>query len=187
MNSFYSEKELKQLGFQSYGKNVLISRFARFYGAENMVIGDSVRIDDFCILSGKITIGSYVHISAMSCLYAGSTGIVLEDYSGISPRCVLHAESDDFSGEYMTNSMVPQKFRNIIQKTIRIGKYAQIGSGSTLLPGAELKEGTVVGSMSLVKSALEPWTIYAGVPCKQIKRRSSGLLDMEKIIRAEGG
>ena len=107
MNSFYSEKELKQLGFQSYGKNVLISRFARFYGAENMVIGDSVRIDDFCILSGKITIGSYVHISAMSCLYAGSTGIVLEDYSGISPRCVLHAESDDFSGEYMTNSMVP--------------------------------------------------------------------------------
>ncbi len=34
-------------------------------------IGDNVRIDDFCILSGKIELGSNIHISAY-CLYNGS-------------------------------------------------------------------------------------------------------------------
>ena len=51
MTSFYSEKELLSIGFKSYGINVLISRYARFYRPENIVIGDHVRIDDFCILS----------------------------------------------------------------------------------------------------------------------------------------
>lgn len=47
MTSFYSEEELLSIGFKSYGINVLISRYARFYRPENIVIGDHVRIDDF--------------------------------------------------------------------------------------------------------------------------------------------
>ena len=31
MTSFYSEEELLSIGFKSYGINVLISRYARFY------------------------------------------------------------------------------------------------------------------------------------------------------------
>lgn len=50
MTSFYSEEELRSIGLKSYGKNVLISRFARIYGAESISIGNNVRIDDFCIL-----------------------------------------------------------------------------------------------------------------------------------------
>ena len=53
-NSFYNPEEVLQLGFKSVGENVLISRFARFYGIGNMEIGNNVRIDDFSILSGKI-------------------------------------------------------------------------------------------------------------------------------------
>ena len=71
MNSFYSNEELKQLGLKSFGKNVLISKKCSIYGADKISIGNNVRIDDFCILSGKIVIGNYVHISAYSALYAG--------------------------------------------------------------------------------------------------------------------
>lgn len=47
MTSFYSEDELKSIGLKTYGENVLISRFARIYGAKNISIGNNVRIDDF--------------------------------------------------------------------------------------------------------------------------------------------
>ena len=62
--SFYNEEELKEIGLKVYGKNVLISRNATIYGADKISIGDNVRIDDFCILSGNISLGSYIHIAA---------------------------------------------------------------------------------------------------------------------------
>jgi len=81
--SFYSEEELITIGLKSYGQMVKISRYARIYSPEKISVGDNVRIDDFCILSGDITIGSNIHISAYVALY-GTKGIIMEDYSGIS-------------------------------------------------------------------------------------------------------
>jgi galactoside O-acetyltransferase len=63
-SNFYDESELKELGLKSFGRNVLISRKCSIYGGENMAFGNNVRIDDFCILSGEITIGNYCHIAA---------------------------------------------------------------------------------------------------------------------------
>lgn len=60
MSNFYNEVELKNLGLKSYGENVLISKKCSIYGAENIEIGNNVRIDDFCILSGEIKIGNCV-------------------------------------------------------------------------------------------------------------------------------
>ena len=52
--SFLSESELKTIGFLKYGTNVLVSRKASIYNPEQIVLGDNIRIDDFCILSGNI-------------------------------------------------------------------------------------------------------------------------------------
>ena len=90
ITSFYSDDELQQIGFKSIGKNVKISRKASIYSPQNISIGDNVRIDDFCILSGNITLGSHIHISAYVALY-GAMGIVMENYSGISPKSVIYS------------------------------------------------------------------------------------------------
>lgn len=82
MDSFYSRSELEHIGFATIGKNVLLSRKASIYSPAMISIGDNVRIDDFCILSGCIGIGSQVHISAYVALYGGM-GITIEDYSGV--------------------------------------------------------------------------------------------------------
>ena len=95
MSSFYSQEEVRQLGFISVGENVLISKKACFYGIEHMIIGSHVRIDDFCVLSGHISLGSFIHIGAFCALY-GSKGIEMEDYTGLSPRCTIFSASDDF-------------------------------------------------------------------------------------------
>ena len=87
-DSFYNQEELTALGFKAVGKNVLISRKTSIYGAQHISIGDNVRIDDFSLLSGQITIGSYVHIAAYVGLFGGG-GIVLDDFVGLSARILF--------------------------------------------------------------------------------------------------
>ena len=182
MVSYFSREELKDKGLKLGGDNVLISRKASIYGAENMFIGNNVRIDDFCILSGNITIGNYVHIAAGVYLFGGSSGIVLKDYTGISSRSSIYAESDDYSGAAMTNPMVPDKFRKIYGGQVTLEKHALIGTGCTILPDIIIGEGSSVGSMSLVIKSLAPWGMYIGIPCRRIKERSKALLDMESQL-----
>lgn len=176
MKSFYDTNELETLGFNSLGSNVLISKKASIYGAENISIGNNVRIDDFCILSGKIEIGSYIHISAYTGLFAGNVGIIIKDFVTLSSRCAIYAISDDYSGEYMANPMVPDEYRKVESKKVVFEKYSIVGTGTTILPGSIIGEGTAVGCMSLVKSVLEPYSIFAGVPCKFIKKRKRDFL-----------
>ena len=175
MNSFYNNKELKELGFNSIGENVLISKKASFYGADKMSFGCNIRIDDFCILSGSIILGSHVHIGAYCAMY-GSKGIVMEDYTGLSPRCTVFSASDDFLGDFLISPMAPLEQTNVKGGLVVVKKYSQIGAGSIIMPDLEIGEGVAVGAMSYVNKSLPEWTIYAGIPVKKIKERKRGLL-----------
>lgn len=187
MNSFYSKEELKEFGFKSLGDNVLISKKCSIYGAKNISIGNNVRIDDFCILSGNIEINNYVHIAAGVMLFGGNAGIVFEDFSGISSRSVVYAASDDYSGLYLTNPTVPDVFRNVIDGKVVLHKHVLIGTGCTILPNLVIGEGTAVGSMSLINKSLDQWSIYIGIPCKKIRERDKKLLYLENQMMLERG
>jgi len=179
--SFLSSEELATIGFKFVGNNVLISRFARFYSANTIEIGDNVRIDDFCILSGNIKLGNYIHISAYTALY-GKFGIVLEDFTGLSPRCIIFSATDDFSGDYLIGPMVSEKFTNVKGGKVLIKKYSQLGSGCIVFPNVTISEGVSVGAMSLITKDLDEWYIYVGVPAKIIKKRTKDLLKLIPLI-----
>lgn len=175
MNSFYSRSELKQLGLNSYGHNVLISRKISIYNPNQIDIGSNVRIDDFSILSGRIKIGSYVHVSAY-CAFYGHFDIELKDFSGTSPRTTIFSGTDDFSGEYLINPMVPKDLTKVTGGKVIINRFCQIGCNSVLLPGVKIGEGSVVGALSLVNRDIDEWGIYAGIPVRFIKYRKKDLL-----------
>lgn len=185
MNSFFSQEELLKIGFKAVGTNVKISRKASIYGAEKMSLGNHVRIDDFCYLSGNIIIGNYVHIVTASLLYGGTGGITFGDFSTTSPRVTIIADSDDYSGECMTGPLVPPQYTRHEPQYVHIGKHVIIGSGSTILPNVILADGTAIGAMSLVNKSTEPFMIYVGCPCKPIKPRNRKLLDLEKQLLEE--
>ena len=186
MKSFLDKKEIQAFGFKSVGENVMISRKASIYGASNIEIGNDVRIDDFCILSGKITIGNNIHIAAYSALYGSDVGIHIEDFANISSRVCIYAISDDYSGETMTNPTIPDKYKNLEKVPVTVGNHVIVGTGSTVLPGVDLKIGTAVGAMSLVRESTQPWKIYAGIPAKPIKDRSQKLLELERCYLEDG-
>jgi dTDP-4-amino-4,6-dideoxy-D-glucose acyltransferase len=180
--SFYSENELKEIGFREFGSGVCISRNSSIYKPESISFGNNVRVDDFCILSGGIGIefGSYIHLSAYSALYGGS-GIILEDFSTLSGRVVVYSESDDFSGLSMTNPLIPGLYKpKYIKGKVIFKKHVIVGANTTILPGIVLEEGAAIGAHSLVNKNCDAWSIYFGIPAKKIKNRNQKILELER-------
>ncbi len=172
---------VESIGFAKVGKDVQISELARFYGAERIIIGDHVRIDDFCVLSagaGGIRIGNYVHIAVFSSLI-GQGKIVLSDFASLSSHVSIYSSNDDYSGASMTNPTVPDEHKNVKHAPARIGRHVIVGSGSVILPGITLADGVAIGVLSLVTKDCGEFGIYAGCPAKRIQDRSRALLDLE--------
>ncbi|NBJ96829.1 acyltransferase [bacterium 1xD8-48] len=185
MTSFYTESELSQIGFKSYGRNVFLSRKASIYGAENIEIGNNVRIDDFTLISGNVKIGNWIHIAAYSAFYAGKYQIIMDDFVTISSRNIVYAESDDYSGASLSTPFADKDFRHTYGDDVILGKHVLLGTNCTILPGVNLQEGVSVGAMSLVTQNLEAWGVYAGIPAKRIKERNRAILELEKNFLAQ--
>lgn len=176
-----SRSELETMGFAHLGKDVQISEQARFYGAHRIVIGDHVRIDDFCVLSAGsagIRIGHHVHIAVFSSLI-GQGEIVISDFANVSSRVSIYSSNDDYSGASLTNPTVPTEFTHVTHAPVRLGRHVIIGSGSVILPGVTMADGVAVGALSLVTQDCGEFGIYAGCPAKRVKERSRALLDLE--------
>lgn len=170
-NTFYSRKELAKLGLNSYGENVYISRKCSIFSPEKISIGNNVRIDDFCILSGEITLHNNIHISAYSALY-GSLKIEFLDNSGCSARTTIYSAMDDFSGDYLIGPMQPSKLTNVKGGKVKVCEFVQIGANCVVFPNLTIGEGAVIGAMSLVRESVEPWTVNVGIPLRIIKKRN---------------
>jgi acetyltransferase-like isoleucine patch superfamily enzyme len=184
MTAYYTEDELRAFGFKRIGKEVKLSRKASIYGAQGISIGDWVRIDDFCILSagiGGIEIHNYIHIGPYSAIMGGGK-VTLEDYANISARVTIYSSNDDYSGSSMTNPLVPNEFKNVLDAEVKIGKHAIVGCGVVILPGVTVAEGGAVGALSLMNISSQPFEIFAGVPARLIKIRSRELLETEKLF-----
>ncbi|MCR5164832.1 MAG: acyltransferase [Thermoguttaceae bacterium] len=175
MSSFYSEAELAELGLKSYGKDVKISRKCSIYSPEKVSVGNHVRIDDFCILSGDITFGNFTRVGAYSALFGGA-GITLKDFSTISVRCSLFSVSDDYSGDFLVGPQINENYTNVKRGPIVLNRFVNIGSGCIVLPGVEFGEGTAIGAASLVRHNTLEWSIYWGNPCKLQRERSNGMV-----------
>lgn len=180
INSFYSEEQLQELGLKKLGRNVKISAKASLYNTDQMEIGDNSRIDDFCVISGKISIGKNVHIAPM-CLVAGAkVGVYFEDFSGISYGVQVFSQSDDYSGGFLTGPTIPAEYKRELKSPVFIRKHVIVGASSVILPGVDLAEGCSVGAMSLVTKSTQPWTIVVGIPARILKSRHKDLLKLEE-------
>ena len=111
----------------------------------------------------------------------------MEDFSAISHGTKIYSASDDYSGGYLTNAVIPDKYKNVKRGLVTLKKHSLIGSSSVLLPGVVVGEGTTVGAMSLVSKNLDDWSVYAGIPAKKIKDRPRDLLRLEHEYVRENG
>lgn len=177
--AFLSEQQLQQLKLKCLGKNVKISDKASIYDPDLIEIGDNSRIDDFCVISGRVTIGRNVHIAVFCNVAGGEEGITFGDFSGLAYGCHVFSQSDDYSGNSLTNPTVPDKYKKETKAAVVIKRHAIVGACSIILPGVVIEEGVAVGAMSMVTKSTSAWAVYFGIPAKKIKERSRKLLDLE--------
>jgi galactoside O-acetyltransferase len=180
-----NHKQLSSLGLKYCGSNVQISDKASFYNPGSITIHDNSRIDDFCVLSageGGIEIGRNVHLAVFVSLI-GKGRITISDFANFSSRISVYSSNDDYSGEYMTNPTIDEKYTNVTHDDVFIGKHVIIGTGCVILPGVKINEGASIGSLSLVKEDCIRFGIYAGIPAKFIKPRMENLLELEEKLK----
>jgi len=134
-------------------------------------------IDDFCYISTRVRIGRFCHV-ASGCSIAGGKDrlFVFEDFGSLSSGVKVWCVSDDFVNDLVT--IIPPEAGEIkdhlIAGDVHIGPCAAVGSNTVIMPDNRLPEGTAVGALSFVpvRYPFEPWTVYAGVPIRPIKKRN---------------
>jgi acetyltransferase-like isoleucine patch superfamily enzyme len=181
---FLPREVLETLGFAKLGENVLIHSTAVIVDCSGISIGDHVRIDPFCVLSAKrIDIGSYVNISIHSALL-GRAQIIFEDFSSTAPGATILSSNDDFLGRSLVGAVVPEELRGARHGDVTIRRHGIVGTGSVVLPGVTIGEGSTVGALSFVNRSLESWGVYGGVPARRIRDRAKNLIALEdQLIR----
>lgn len=183
--AYLTQLQLDAFGFKALGKNVRISDKAAIYNPEQITIGDNSRIDDFCIVSGKVSIGRFCHITPMCLVAGGEPGITLQDFCTLAYGVKVFAQSDDYSGVTMVNSLIPKKYKNELFAPVLLARQTIVGAGATIMPGVTVAEGCAVGAMSLITKNTLPWGIYTGIPAKRLKDRKRDLLKLEQQFLQE--
>jgi galactoside O-acetyltransferase len=177
-DDFLEPDEVAAIGLAAVGRDVRISRHALFFAPQRISLGDSCRIDAFSILSagpGGLSIGSHVHVGAYSGFF-GRAAIRVGDFCTFAQRCLVYSSNDDYSGQTLTNAMVPTELRGSVDAPVSVGTHVIVGAGSVILAGTTIGDSAAVGALSLVKDDVEPFTIVAGVPARVVGQRDRGHL-----------
>ncbi|WP_434458540.1 acyltransferase [Stutzerimonas urumqiensis] len=183
--AYYSNEKLVAMGFKRLGRNVKISDKASIYNCDQIEIGDNSRIDDFCVVSGAVSIGAFCHITPMCLVAGGLPGVTFDDFSTLAYGVKVFAQSDDYSGESMANSLIPKKYKKEIFEAVTIGRHVIVGAGAIIFPGVNVAVGCSVGAMTLLNKSTQPWGVYVGNPARRIKERKKNILELERTFLEE--
>jgi acetyltransferase-like isoleucine patch superfamily enzyme len=184
---YFDSDDLRRFGFKSVGANVRIAKNATIIGLNNIALGENIRIDDHVVMAahaGSLELGNHIHIAG-GCYLGCAGGIRLADFTGLSQGVRVYSSTDDYSGKSLTNPTVPRRYLKLRIAPVTLEKHVIVGSGSVILPGVTIGEGSCVGALSLVTKSLDSWGVYFGSPVKWLRSRSKTLLDLEKMLMDE--
>jgi galactoside O-acetyltransferase len=174
-----SRDELIQIGLRKVGEDIQIDASVRFIQASRISLGAGVRIDAHCVLSagnGFIDLSDKVHLSHFVRIY-GAGGVTLGLASGVSSGSAIYSQTDDFISGHLAHPTIPTELRNIHLAHVKIGEFCIVGANSVLLPGAEMKRGSALGALSLLKREIPPYAVFAGSPARQVAHRDHSKLE----------
>ena len=132
-------------------KNVEMGKHS--YIGKNCIVSDA-KIGQFCSIAGYSQIGGGMHpidmVSTSPCFLSGRS-------SSGKNFAQIHFETSD---------------------TVEIGNDVWIGAGCYIKAGIKIGNGAVVGAHAVVTKDVAPYSIVAGVPAREIRKRFD-----EKTIR----
>lgn len=185
---YYSAK------FKSMGKNVRIGCGAKIVNPQYISVGDNVLIDDHVTLiargPGGISIGSNVHINDRVYLDTerGDGYITVGDdvYIGAGTTLFGHVGLEIGEHSLLAQNITITPYSHIFEdpddyiinqggntRKVTIGRDVYLGMNVCVLYSADVGDGSVIGSGSVVVKSIPPYSVAVGNPAKVIRKRKA--------------
>ena len=129
------------------------------------------------------TLGAHCHIYPAARIWA-PWNLICEDAVGIADGAVVYnpalirlaSHSIVSQDAYLCGAThdIDDPAFPMTSAPITIGNYAWICARAVVCAGITVGEGAVLGLASVATRDLEPWTVYAGVPARKIRKRGRG-------------
>lgn len=178
--------------FKSMGKNVRIGYGVKIVNPQYISIGDDVLIDDHATLiargPGGISIGSHIHINDRAYLDTEREDgyINVHDHVYIGTGTTLFGHYGMEIGEHalLAQNITITPYSHIFEdpndyiinqgghsRKVTIGKDSYLGMNVCVLYSADIGDGSVIGSGSVVVKPIPPYSVAVGNPAKVIRKR----------------
>lgn len=152
-----------------FGKRCQVERFSTLRGSEDadgvLIIGEGSTIRGGAYISARhsrVRIGNGAHI-AHNCWISGRGTIDIGDNTLIGPGVVIVSSNHNLT---VTGSARYEAAE--LPSNIRIGCNVWIGANSSIVPGADIGDNTVVAAGSVVSAKLPPNCVARGNPARVI-------------------
>ncbi len=154
------------------GKGLKCKRWPLFHRPPhgNIEVGDGVcfgyGVSLWVADNARLFLGDYVHLTHNVVISAHESVLV-----GAHTQVAENVSIRDSDHEARAGCLISQQ--GFVSAPVAIGEDVWIGASTTVLKGAQIAQGAVIGANSIVlaKSNTEPFGIYAGSPIRQVGRR----------------
>lgn len=119
--------------------------------------------------SGDVDIGPNCYINSGCVLYSGH-GIILRSNVLVAANCTFAATNHAFADRdrpIREQGFMPSRGGIVVEDDV------WIGANSVLLDGTHIQRGAVIAAGSVVRGAVAPFAIMAGVPALQVGERGT--------------
>lgn len=152
-----------------FGKKIALGAgvFIRSLDGGKIIIGDNVSIEqdvEIVAQGSVIIIGDNVFIGR-GCQIIAKKLISIGDDSLIASYCVIRDANHQIDLKHLV------RLQHYDVSPIVIGQDVWIGSQSSIIMGAKINNGCVVGANSLINKELVEYGVYVGSPAKLLKFR----------------
>ncbi len=143
------------------GEGVVIHSHVNLYGC---TIGDESRIGTFVEIQRNAIVGRRCKISSHTFI---CEGVKIDDECFIGHHVVF---VNDRYPAAVTSDGTPQGADDWRLIETKVRRRSSIGSGAVILCGVTIGEGALVGAGSVVTKDVEPYTVVAGNPARQLRK-----------------
>jgi len=160
MKSYYLAKVLYKLRISSY---------------KDCKIEKTAKVDAQCVLA-YVTMGRYSYIGSETHV----TSSIIGNFTSIGGGCQIGGGNHPL--DMVSTSPVFLNGRNILRrnfahfnydesKFVNIGNDVWIGDGCYIKAGVKIGDGAIIGAHAVVTHDVEPYSIVAGCPAGEIRKR----------------
>ena len=146
---YLSVDELLSIGFRRVGKNPKISRYCRFYHIDG-AIGHNVRVDDFCIIKGRVELRDYCHIASYVMISGIHAPVIVGEFVGLAARTTVLSGTDDYAADTLGCPETPAEYTTPIKGPVTFGIASMVGAHCVVLPNVRVGDAASIGCGCIV-------------------------------------